>query len=203
MGIMRITAVVSALLLIILTAVLHLAPQTVDVLDASVSRMIMPLQTFTGIQFFLAVTVLGGGVGIMLVSIGLVYIARLAPAQVLRLIFLLVSVAVATRILKELVARSRPDPLAWFDTLPAFSFPSAHASAAFALYGFIAVLIYRRTRRISYVLIPSLAILLVGLSRIVLNAHHFSDVIGGYLLGALVLSVACIMPFEKLINRYG
>lgn len=200
---MRVLGALSAVLFVLLALALYVAPEALDAVDVWAAMQVAPLQTLAGIQVFLALTALGGGVGIIAVAIGFAYIARLPTAQVLRLTFLLVAVAVADKVLKEAFVRARPDALAWFDALPSYSFPSAHASAALALYGFIAIVLYERTRRASYTFIPGLTILLVGLSRIVLGAHHFSDVIGGYLIGIAVLALALVLPFERLTQRYG
>ena len=93
--------------------------------------------------------------------------------------------------LKELIARDRP---AWNDpllVLDSYSFPSGHASGIAAAAGVAIVLTRMLVRRRGVrrlVLALSLAIaLLVGLDRIFLGVHNFSDVIAGYLLGAGVV----------------
>ena len=63
-----------------------------------------------------------------------------------------------------------------------------------ALYGFIAYMAIRFSqnfgKQVSLLLNAVFLFVLVGLSRIVLNEHYLSDVIGGYLVGALWLTVA-------------
>ena len=46
------------------------------------------------------------------------------------------------------------------------------------------------SRQIRILVITSFLAILIGLSRIVLNEHYLSDVLGGYLAGALWLTVA-------------
>ncbi|MEA2701361.1 MAG: undecaprenyl-diphosphatase [Candidatus Parcubacteria bacterium] len=192
----------SSLLFIALCVVLHFAPHALALIDARASLAVAPLQTLSGIQFFLVATAFGSALGVIAIGIGFAYIGRLDTANTLRLIFLLSAVIAANKFLKELFIRARPDALAWFDSLASFSFPSAHASAAVALYGFIAAVLYARTGRLAYVFLPVVAILLVGASRVALNAHYFSDVIGGCLLGGALLAFAFLFPFERLVNRY-
>ena len=187
----------SAHLFLLLAAAVRFAPDAVNIVDNLFASWLLPLQTYSWVGFFLAVTALGSTVGVISIGIGFAYLAHLSNAQVLRLTFLLTAVALLNRTVKEFFARARPEPLAWFDLLPSFSFPSAHASAVMALYGFIAVYLYRRTRRFVYAFLPLLAILLVGLSRVALNVHHASDVIGGYLLGLVLLACAITFPFER------
>ncbi|WP_394213330.1 phosphatase PAP2 family protein [Psychrobacter piscatorii] len=78
-----------------------------------------------------------------------------------------------------------------------YSFPSGHATISIALYGFLAYMAIRFSQRfIHQVRILSLALLLcllIGLSRIVLNEHYLSDVMGGFLVGTLWLTIAISM----------
>ena len=78
-----------------------------------------------------------------------------------------------------------------------YSFPSGHATISIALYGFLAYMAIRFSQSfIHQVRILSLAVLLclfIGLSRIVLNEHYLSDVMGGFLVGTLWLTIAISM----------
>ena len=188
---------------LLLASLIYTIPERALSLDAYVSGIAAPLQTFESVQFFLIVTALGSGVGIIAVAIGFAYIVRLSTPAVLRLTTLLTFVLIGNRLLKDLFERERPDVLTWFDALSSYSFPSAHASGIIALYGFIALVWYSRMNKWYALAIPALIIFLVGLSRIVLNAHHFTDVIGGYLFGLSLLSISFLIPFEKIAKRYG
>jgi len=95
---------------------------------------------------------------------------------------------------KELIQRERP-PLA--DAVPPFeyspSFPSGHTLNAVAVVGAIAyLLVLRRTSRGARVAIIAAAVafdLLVGMSRVYLGHHWFTDVLVGWILGALWLAL--------------
>ncbi|GAA0315628.1 phosphatase PAP2 family protein [Psychrobacter aestuarii] len=93
---------------------------------------------------------------------------------------------------KMLFARERPTEILL--TEQTYSFPSGHATISIALYGFIAYIAIRLTSNFAWqVRLFSLAVMicvLVGLSRIVLNEHYLSDVLGGFLAGSLWLIVA-------------
>ena len=96
-----------------------------------------------------------------------------------------------TSLLKYLFQRERPaNSLLVVQT---YSFPSGHATTAMALYGFIAYLLIRFNQdfaqKIRIFTIAILFILLIGLSRVVLNQHYLSDVLGGYLVGAFWLTL--------------
>ena len=75
------------------------------------------------------------------------------------------------------------------------SFPSDHATAAFA----IAVSVLLRNRRIGLVVL-ALAVA-VALSRLVVGAHYPSDVIGGALVGSGAALILWTEPLRSLIDR--
>ena len=199
----HILGTLAAILFLAGTLMLHSAPEAIAVLDDAAAALVAPLQASAGLAFFLAMTALGGGAGIAAAAGGFGWGARLSMPRGPRRAALLAAPAVACRFLKELFERMRPEPLPWFDVLTTASYPSAHAASAMALYGFIAVVLYSRTKRAAFAFIPLAAVLLVGMSRVVLNAHYVSDVAAGYLLGIVMLSLAFALPFERLAERYG
>ncbi|HEY0010663.1 MAG TPA: phosphatase PAP2 family protein [Candidatus Paceibacterota bacterium] len=202
MGTIRIGAV-SALLFVLFAGLLIYAPGVLARIDLAASTLVAPLQTLDVIEAFLVITVLGGGVGVIVVSVGAIYIGRFGTTEVLQLGTVLAGVLFANKVLKEVFVRARPETLLWLDPIPSFSFPSGHATAAIALYGFLAVLAYRRTQRL---LIPALLVavgILVGLSRIVLSAHYLSDVLAGFFLGTALVCLAFSMPVGRLVEKYG
>jgi diacylglycerol kinase family enzyme/membrane-associated phospholipid phosphatase len=91
-------------------------------------------------------------------------------------------------ILKQIVHRDRPTVP---DQLGGYSFPSGHATSIAALAGVLIVLTYQRARgrRLRALLIVVWAALagLVGVDRVFQGAHFPSDVVAGWLLGALVV----------------
>lgn len=95
---------------------------------------------------------------------------------------------------KDLIQRQRP-PL--IDAVPPYeyspSFPSGHTLNAVAVVGIIAyLLVLRRVStggRVAIVTGAATFALLVGLSRVYLGHHWFTDVLVGWILGALWLSL--------------
>jgi undecaprenyl-diphosphatase len=103
------------------------------------------------------------------------------------------------------LAFHRPRPIAFYGTSPtSYSFPSGHALGSFCFYGVLAaVLASRATGRKSKFLIWLAAALLVGmigLSRIYLGVHYPSDVIAGYLAGAVWVTAVTIVD-RLLLDR--
>ncbi len=92
--------------------------------------------------------------------------------------------------------RARPE--AFFGTLPhSYSFPSGHALFSFCFYGVMAGLINARVHsrwlRVVVVSMAAMMVALIGLSRIYLGVHYPSDVIAGYLTGAIWVSTMITM----------
>ncbi len=72
-----------------------------------------------------------------------------------------------------------------------YSFPSGHTTNATAVYGSLAVKTFGKKRWLSVVLI--VIILLVALSRTALGMHYLSDLLGGFLLGAVTVFVVSVL----------
>lgn len=136
--------------------------------------------------------------GLLLLSVPVVLRAESSKClrvgvQVLcaRLLFVFLSVAgsgLLVTALKRLIGRARPklaevlgalhfDPVTAKSALA--SFPSGHTTTAFAVA--VVVVLFWRARWAQGVFLVAA---LVALSRIVLGAHHLSDIVGGALLGS-------------------
>ena len=96
------------------------------------------------------------------------------------------------------VGRHRPDPSLIHVANPnldggKMSFTAGHVESDVAILGFLMYLILRNRDRPWWqnvlLIIFGIQIALIGLSRIYIGEHWFSDVVGGYLLGAIWLIV--------------
>lgn len=93
-----------------------------------------------------------------------------------------------TYIIKIIVARERPgiNPLVIEKT---YSFPSGHAMISILFFGTLLYIINRENykyKKVFNIIIP-IYILSVGISRIYLGVHYFSDCISGYLIAGIIL----------------
>ncbi|HHY73310.1 MAG TPA: phosphatase PAP2 family protein [Bacillus bacterium] len=112
-------------------------------------------------------------------------------------LILLVSVMIGANFLfaslKLLFHRERPD-LHRLIEIGGYSFPSGHATNAFALYGILTYLLWRhipsRFGRTILIIFSSVMIIMIGVSRIYLGVHYPSDVIAGYFISGFWLTVA-------------
>jgi undecaprenyl-diphosphatase len=155
------------------TVFLHgLASPTLDAL--------MDAATFLGSSPVLAAVV---GLAVVLL------VVRRRRVEAVFIVIALVGTLVLNDRLKLLFQRPRPG-FDWAEVWPETGFPSGHSMNSFVVYLAIALVIWRLGGRRVGIVALVLAIVLavsVGISRIYLGAHWLSDVIGGYLAGALWL----------------
>jgi undecaprenyl-diphosphatase len=96
-------------------------------------------------------------------------------------------------LMKLAFQRQRPsfdDPLLTLDT---YSFPSGHVAGSTLFYGLCVAWVYRRTPelrwRLAALAVATVALVLVGLSRMVLGVHYLSDVVAAFAEGIAWLAL--------------
>ncbi len=98
----------------------------------------------------------------------------------------------------------RPRPTGQLVAAYGYSFPSGHAFFAVAVYGFLIYLTWKLTNngalKLTIFTASILLILLIGISRIYLNVHWLTDVLGGYAAGFSWLAFCVIMA--NTIKQY-
>ena len=102
--------------------------------------------------------------------------------------------------LKQLLQRERPMGYRIIDE-SGYSLPSGHSMVSMAYYGFLIYLIYKyvKNKYIKWTLIVLLSLLIVniGVSRIYLGVHYTSDVIAGFL-----VAITYLIIFTNFIKNY-
>ena len=160
----------------------------IENIDSSVLSALYAAREPSVVQFFIWVSELASTpVFIVLMTIVAGYLAyRRKWLHVVGLLAAGLGSGAVTFILKDIIARARPDIFA----VPAsgFAFPSGHAVRVVAFYGFLLFLTWphlsSKWKKIA-ASFTSMIILAVGFSRLYLGVHYLSDVIAGYLIGAL------------------
>lgn len=156
--------------------------------DLSAVAALAGIRTPLGVEVFSLLTNLGGAVavcGVFIAAFVLVEENKRSAYGAGMLIALSASLAIAEEA-KALIQRDRPPEALRAVYEIGYSFPSEHATAAAALYGFLAFAAWtigpRRYRRTLVVLCLA-AIALVMASRVYLGVHYPTDVLAGCALG--------------------
>ena len=155
-------------------------------LDQAVNSSLAPLRHGLPLAAFRFLTTLGAEAAALPVAVaasGLLAAGR-RGGLVAPLWLTLLGAEATTYGLKYLVGRPRPPTLAGVAAISP-SFPSAHATVAVALYGFLALVIAAGLpgRRALVLMGATAVILAIGASRLVLSLHYVSDVLAGYAIG--------------------
>lgn len=157
-------------------------------------------------QFLLLITHWHSTTGVLLMSaaLGLVLYRLHRPWWLLALLLSVPGGLVLNIVVKNLVQRARPHFDAPVLTLTSYSFPSGHTAGAALFYGFLTALVFAhpgaRRWRGAMVAAGGVMVLLVGLSRIYLGLHYFTDVVGAIVEAALWLGL-CLSGVQALWRR--
>lgn len=188
LGLSALTAVVIGLLMVAVDVA------TIKLMPARGTPSLWPLRHFTdlGKSEYVLWTLAGVLLIVLLILPRLIGTSRsvlIAFGVRVQYVFFSVLFAVlCTEVLKHIIGRSRPfvggDANAFyfehFSGSPAFaSLPSGHATTAFAL-AFAVSAVWRRVTLVMFAYA-----VLICISRVILLAHHPSDVVGGALVGVI------------------
>ena len=156
--------------------------------------------------FFVVVTAMGSVEALALLGliVTVIYGLRGRWLQVGTWLVGLAGGAVLNQLLKELFSRPRPSFAEPLLSESSYSFPSGHAMLSLIAYGmlaYFAVLVLRTWRaRTAVVFGIALFVVLIGVSRMYLGVHYFSDVLAGFAVGGMWLS-ALITGMETIRRR--
>jgi membrane-associated phospholipid phosphatase len=148
------------------------------------------------------------GLQVLWVVVGVVAIYYLIKRRWAHLGIWLVGFAGAellTQVIKMTFQRARPD----FDdpllTALNYSFPSGHALVSLVMYGllgyFVLLNLHNAWSRNIVVLVTVLIVLWIGISRIYLGVHFFSDVMAGFVAGTIWLTL-CIDAMDYIETKH-
>ena len=113
-------------------------------------------------------------------------------------------VALLNVFLKSIFERQRPVDINLI-VENGFSFPSGHSMVSFAFYGFLAYYIYhsnlKKPTKYFLIILQGIIVCLIGLSRIYLGAHYFTDVIGGFSITAVYLVLYIKFVYQNQLAK--
>lgn len=145
-----------------------------------------------------AVTTLGSPVGVTLTVVagaGLLWLRSRRPSYWVIAGLALGGAGLIETVTKDVVDRARPPAALRVTEVSAdgFSFPSGHATLAAAGYGVLAVLVVRQygrlLTRVAVWAVAVAASAAVGFSRLYLGVHWLTDVLAGWLLASIWLTL--------------
>lgn len=180
--------------------VVHHAPLTQ--FDLMLLEWLHGHSTTAGLNIFAAISSLGSPIMLTILGTCIAIYCAVRRAWILFAGWLaaLVGAGLLDALLKQTFQRPRPRYAIAVLHGQSFSFPSGHALASLIAYGMTAYLVSvfwvkRRSLRIALAFVAIFLILSIGVSRLYLGVHYFSDVIAGYAVGLLWLSV-CVTGVE-------
>ena len=112
----------------------------------------------------------------------------------------LVIVTALNQLLKFILHRPRPTEYRIIEAI-GYSFPSGHSMVSMAFYGYLMYLAYKYIKnkylKWTIIIVLSLLICLIGISRIYLGVHYTSDVLGGFL-----ISISYLVIYITAVNKF-
>lgn len=153
--------------------------------------------------FFRLVTQLGS-VAVQLIGTPLIVLAFWRLGWKHRAILYVVAMSgggLLLYMLKHLFHRARPEAYFGYPLPANYSFPSGHALLSFCFYGVLAAFLAEhqrhRARQIAVWTVAAILILLIGISRIYLSVHYFTDVLAGYI-AAFIWTTGITWGYHRL-----
>ena len=170
----------------------------ISFIDSSVYNFLISFKNDSLTNFFRFITKFSNVA--FLVIFVLIVLLILRNKDAVFVIFNLIFLRLLNYVIKVIIKRDRPNILRLIK-IGEYSFPSGHAMISMGVYGYLIYLIYKKIKNpyIKYlgIIILSLLIILIGISRIYLGVHYFSDVVAGY-----TLSLIYLIIFIRVRRKY-
>lgn len=168
-------------------------------LDTYIYNLISVIITPINTQVLKSITFLGSAIVVIGITILCIIFIKNKRYGIFMSIDL-ASITIFQLILKNIFCRNRPVDINLI-VENSYSYPSGHCLTAMAFYGLIIYFIIRsnipKKNKKIYSILLSILILFIGLSRIYLGVHFFTDVIGGY-----TFSVCFLIIYTYIIKRW-
>lgn len=109
-------------------------------------------------------------------------------------------------LLKRLIGRPRPVDAVDLITAQGFAYPSGHLTATtigvIAVGTVLVVTRHRRVAQLRWAVVGAFLLIVVGLDRLLLAAHHLSDLVGGLLYGAAAAGVSLMIAGVSVLPPF-
>ena len=145
------------------------------------------------------VTKFGGAIFLVVLTITLFVLIKNKKIGI-SILSNLVIITILNQLLKKILQRPRPTEFRIVEET-GYSFPSGHSMVSMAFYGYLIYLIYKYVKNeyVKWCSIVLLSILIcsIGISRIYLGVHYTSDVLGGFL-----VSISYLIIYISATNKF-
>ena len=145
------------------------------------------------------ITNLGGAIFLVVLTITLFILIKNKKIGV-SIFSNLVIITALNQLLKRILQRPRPTEYRIIEE-NGYSFPSGHSMVSMAFYGYLIYLIYKyvKNKYVKWISIVLLSILIcsIGVSRIYLGVHYTSDVLGGFF-----ISISYLIIYISAVNKF-
>lgn len=141
------------------------------------------------------------GGAIFLISIAIILFVAIKNKKTgATVVINLVIITIINQLLKRILQRPRPEEFRIINET-GYSFPSGHSMVSMAFYGYLIYLIYKNVKNkyLKWTLIVLLSVLIcaIGISRIYLGVHYTSDVLAGFL-----ISISYLVIYISVVNKF-
>ena len=145
------------------------------------------------------ITNFGGAIFLIILTVVLVILIKNKKIG-LSIFSNLVIITALNQLLKRVLQRPRPTEYRIIEET-GYSFPSGHSMVSMAFYGYLIYLIYKyvKNKYIKWISIVLLSLLIcsIGISRIFLGVHYTSDVLGGFF-----ISISYLVIYVSAVNKF-
>ena len=187
-------------LLFIILSILVMTEKTLT-LDIQTHTHIINMRTNALTKILTIITNFAGATFLLAFSVILIIIKKNKKIPLFMLLNIITAFFI-NEIAKSIFERSRPIGINLIEET-GLSYPSGHSMVGLSFYGLIIYFIYKSKKskniKITYITGLTILILLIGFSRIYLGVHYLTDIIGGFLLSIIYLTIyiKCIKLEKK------
>lgn len=186
--------------------ILGVQNNVLDLFDEKLISFIIQFENPLLTSILITITNIGSFYGTVVVWGLFLYvsIARKWHHEAILLTIITFTTHIVNLVVKNLFLRPRPE-LHQLIEISGYSFPSGHTMYATSLYGTALILFWKKCnftwQRTILVSMTLLIIFLIALSRIYLGVHYPSDIIGGFFLSLLLISVTLYLFLLKEVKN--
>ncbi|MGJ0119733.1 phosphatase PAP2 family protein [Williamsia sp. MIQD14] len=171
-------------------------PLTTPGVDHDITRWVADHRTAWLTDVFRVITTVGNTAAMTLIAVVAAIVLWRIGSRDRALTVLIGSASgwLLMQALKHLIARPRPEPRFRVIAIDTFSFPSGHAMMSAVVLGLVGVAAWQTSTRVrahpAILAIAPAASLLIGASRVYLGVHWTTDVVAGWVIGAIWVVLA-------------